>query len=262
MALTDRQKEFAGYLNRGFTGEVNLPGWSLVGACAVAGNATQENLVQPTTAGPKDHGSDGVLQWRLSRLTDMEDWCGKHFGNWQTLQAQAAFTLYETGRDYPALDARLRAGALSIGDLATEFNRQFERSADDAALNAKRIKYAKDTLALMTKAAPPSAKSVTAAAGGVVAAIAAAGSHILTPQEILLGGSLFANGLLAFLIYELGHRMPAAPAAPAPKPTDVLTLAIAEQREAQAKLDAAKQGIAAMVAELQKQITEAEGLIK
>jgi hypothetical protein len=61
-------------------------------AAAIGGNATQENLCQPVTLGAKDHGSDGVLQWRAERLDGLDGlkaWCGAQGLAWDTLRAQA-----------------------------------------------------------------------------------------------------------------------------------------------------------------------------
>jgi hypothetical protein len=66
MTLLERQREYNSWLEKGFP-DLDLPGLSLIGACAITGNASQENLVKPVTTGPKDHGSDGVLQWRRAR---------------------------------------------------------------------------------------------------------------------------------------------------------------------------------------------------
>jgi hypothetical protein len=82
----------------------------------VGGNATVENNANAVTRGAKDHGSDGILQWRLGRLTDLQRWATQNFGRWDTLEAQAAFTLYETARDYPQLDIELRKDLKGVPD--------------------------------------------------------------------------------------------------------------------------------------------------
>lgn len=43
-----------------------------ISAAAVCGNGGVENRMKPVTLGQKDHGSDGLLQWRLSRLTELK----------------------------------------------------------------------------------------------------------------------------------------------------------------------------------------------
>lgn len=146
--LQDRQRRFATYLWKGFP-DKKLPGWSMAGAAAVTGNATMENQCLPITMGTKDHGSDGILQWRLARLRNMKSWCIKEFGIWSNLEAQAAFTLYETAKDLPGLDHDLRAGKLGVRALAEEFCRQFERPNMLLAHVAQRQDAAEATLALL-----------------------------------------------------------------------------------------------------------------
>ena len=229
--LIDRQTQFCGYLRSGFTGNLNLPGWSLKGACAVTGNATQENLVRPITTGVKDHGSDGVLQWRLERLTDLQTWATQNFGTWRTLQAQAAFTLYETARDYADLDAQLRSpGALTISYLATKFNRTFERSADNEAINAKRGEYATGLYNLLTNAPVPAAPSrapavVQSGALGVViiAAVTGVWSNFvggnLGPDAlILIVGMIITAGAVYIFSKLPGRAAPQPSALPVPIP--------------------------------------------
>lgn len=139
MAIIDRAKELAGYLMAGFP-ELNLLGYPLTSACAVVGNAWRENLIKPVTEGVKDHGSDGLFQWRLERLTGnpelpgqsnvkwgMQPWCIKHFGDWKTIKAQSAFFLYEVARDYKVLDAELKAGTKSIETMTANICDVFER---------------------------------------------------------------------------------------------------------------------------------------
>lgn len=131
MSLLDRQKELVGYLLKGFP-DLQLPGLPLKSACAEAGNATQENRCLPTTEGVKDHGSDGLMQWRLERLSDMTSWCTTHFGDWKTVKAQAAFILYETKRDYAILWNELLAGDKPLETLTANISAVFERPAKSA----------------------------------------------------------------------------------------------------------------------------------
>ena len=65
--LSERQQEFTAYLVAGFP-RLGLVGISPKGAAAFAGNGSVENNMNPVTHGPKDHGSDGSMQWRLDRL--------------------------------------------------------------------------------------------------------------------------------------------------------------------------------------------------
>ena len=88
MTLLDRQKEFTRALVAGAP-VLGLAGLPLKSACAVTGNATQENLVKPVTEGPKDHGSDGTLQWRLDRLDGphgLKGWSEAQGLDWEDAQ--------------------------------------------------------------------------------------------------------------------------------------------------------------------------------
>lgn len=128
-SLLDRQREFAGYLVVGFP-ELSLPSIPLKSACAVAGNATQENNVEPVTKGPLDHGSNGAMQWRLTRLdgpTGLRGWAAQHNLPWDTLRTQAAFFLWECEQYYPALLKDLRDGAKTIETLTANISRFYER---------------------------------------------------------------------------------------------------------------------------------------
>lgn len=285
-ALQDRQREYCGYLRSGFSGQINLPGWSLKGSAAVTGNATQENMVKPVTVGAKDHGSDGILQWRLERLTDMESWCTKNFGTWQTIQAQAAYTLHETARDYKELDAELRDGAKSIATMATNFNRVFERSADNAAINDKRIKYANDVMLLMGASPAPKPPPVVPAGvggAGLGAVLVATLSYLgnLNAATIGIGIAIgIAGTLLAEWAYHQYQPAPAEPdipepeevpppALPAPAPVTPIDPMISElQRRAKLVADAKsayeeeRQIITKAVSDLQKSIETLQAAAK
>jgi hypothetical protein len=146
MTLADRQKEFAGYFVEA--------GYPVKSAAAIGGNGTRENLCLPTTQGAKDHGSDGALQWRLGRLTELQA-----MPAWDTLKTQAAFTIRELQRDYKALEADLRAGVKSIATLTMNFCDAFERPSPDGRVPDARIKAANDCFALF----PPDAASLIGA---------------------------------------------------------------------------------------------------
>ena len=154
MTLADRQKEFAGYFV--------AMGYPPISAAAIAGgNGTQENSCLPTTAGAKDHGSDGSLQWRGTRLTELQA-----MPAWDTLKTQAAFTIRELQRDYKSLEADLRAGVKSgateeevkhrLASLTLNFCDVFERPSADGRMPERRISFAEQTLALISPASAPS----------------------------------------------------------------------------------------------------------
>ncbi len=266
MTLLDRQVEFTDYLVAGFP-ELGLRGFVLAGACAVTGSATQENLCEPVTLGRKDHGSDGVLQWRdlsprARRLTGnpelnpgikwgMQPWCMKHFGDWKTLKAQAAFTLYETARDYPALDAELRAGLEGVkpGDVrkvldykTKRFQDDFERPNKAFAGLANRQKHAASVYMVMSggklpivppkPTAPPvvtggvGAGAGTAAVGG---AVIAANNGAMDMTSIVLFGLAMALAVVVMFLMRPKKVASVPPALVNQSPLDRLTAAL-EQR--------------------------------
>lgn len=212
MGIRERQIEWATWLSTGFP-DLGLRGWSLLGACAVTGNCTQENECLPVTKGTKDHGSDGGLQWRLGRLTDMRSWCDTHFGAgaWKTIKAQCAFTLHETARDYKALDAGLRAGSKSLETLTVDFCHVFERPnmalANLGFVPGKgsgrkgRINFAYDTMAAMRSAPRPGPVIVPAAGVGAAGGAAAAWRLI---EGYPLDASIFLNVILGLVAVVLG----------------------------------------------------------
>ena len=156
--LLARQKEFTGYLVVGFP-EFGLRGLPLKSACAVTGNATQENLVRPVTEGPLDHGSNGTMQWRLDRLAGpagLRGWAKAHGLPWDTLRTQAAFFLYELQRDYPPLSLDLYNGTKPLETLTANISRFYERPAKRYEALDNRIKAAQDVYAAMaTEPAAP-----------------------------------------------------------------------------------------------------------
>jgi hypothetical protein len=169
MSVADRQKEFVSYLCAG-NPKLGIPGLPLVSACAVTGNATAENQVLPTTMGPKDHGSDASMQWRLNRLDNsanfgregykpgLKDWAAAKGLLWDTLQTQAWFLVYETERDFKELYADLAAGAKSLPTLTANFEKYFEMPATLSDLDT-RIKYAQDTWKLTHYMFPQAAEA-------------------------------------------------------------------------------------------------------
>lgn len=159
MALADRQKELFGYLVAGAP-QLNLVGWPRRSAFAVVGNATQESRVAPVTVGRKDHGSDGMFQWRLDRLDGprgLKAWAQGHGLAWDTIKAQAWFFMWEMQVDYAALYAELLEGKKSLATMTANICRVYERPAAaeyTERVNGKtrlewRIQYAEDMQTLM-----------------------------------------------------------------------------------------------------------------
>lgn len=132
--LIDRQGQWvASFVKRGSP---------FISACAATGNATQENLAKPVTTGAKDHGSDGGFQWRLDRLDGpqgLKGYCATKGLDWQTIDAQAEFFLFELKRDYVALYAEFMAAAKPLATLTANICAVYERPAADSAALDNRI---------------------------------------------------------------------------------------------------------------------------
>jgi hypothetical protein len=150
-SLDERMLYFARLLMDGVP-RLGLKGLSQIGAAAVTGNAVAESGVRPLTIGPKDHGSDGILQWRLDRLDRLKSWAGENgFKSWASFEAQAAFTLYELNADYPELAAALREGSKPLSSLTLDFADIFERPSISGRVPEKRVKAANEAMSLIEK---------------------------------------------------------------------------------------------------------------
>src|ERR1700748_1673700 len=113
-------------------------GYSPEGSAAWVGNASQEsgnNLPTAFRTGALDHGSQGLMQWRLDRLTAYENFVkAKHPGIsaqelWQwygRLDYQVEFAALECRTSYPTLDKQLRSGG-SIATLTAAICWTYER---------------------------------------------------------------------------------------------------------------------------------------
>jgi hypothetical protein len=170
-AHADRQKEFCSYF---------MPAYPMRSAAAIGGNATQENLCQPVTTGAKDHGSDGVLQWRLDRLAGrdgLQPWCAAQGIPWDTLKSQALFTMHELDQpQHAVLKADLKAGAKSLETLTINFCDAFERPSAAGREPDKRIGYARDCLSILMRDAP------------VIVAAAQSVRHMTRDEQRAYGG--------------------------------------------------------------------------
>lgn len=151
MSLTDRQMALGKYLMTHGTP------WPAVSAAASVGNATQENMCNPITTGPKDHGSDGLYQWRAERLTGsqgLQPWCVSRGYDWRLMESQAEFHKWEMQTQYPGLWQDMIEGKKPIATLTANIMDQYERPAAEFAALDARIKYAKDTFSLLVGSAP------------------------------------------------------------------------------------------------------------
>jgi hypothetical protein len=133
-------------------------GYPMKSAAAIVGNGTQENLCQPVTTGPKDHGSDGIFQWREKRLTNLQTLSG-----WDTLPVQAHFVMLELqaspgsqfyDENYSVLEAELRAGIKPLATLTLNFTDAYERPSELGRVPDKRIGYAEQAFAILERAVP------------------------------------------------------------------------------------------------------------
>ena len=208
--MLDRQKTFTRLLVRGFPA-LGLKGISFVGACAITGNASVENQVKAVTTGPKDNGSDGTLQWRLDRLDGpfgLKAWTRQNGLRWDTLEGQAAFTLYELENGERPGDTRywgllrdLRSGTKSIETLVANFCWIYERPNRQLAHLDLRIRHARSVFMLMQEemqGAPKPAPGAQAGAGAVVASgvtIAASLGEFMQSAAVLLF-SVFVAGVI------------------------------------------------------------------
>jgi hypothetical protein len=265
--LQIRQKQFATYLVAGFP-QMNLLGLSVKGAAAVTGNATQESLVTPVTVGKKDHGSDGILQWRLDRLTNLQQFGTEHFGDWKSLEAQAAFTLHELTNDYKVLYQELRAGVKSVTTMTFNFNNVFERSADTEELKNKRAKYAEDVLALLGDR-PSLAPATTIGGTSLVAAAALVGNHVVSPMEAILYLSMLINLCLYWGVLTLRAHSPTITVEHQEIPLDPIAAILKDQEarlmklaEAKTEASAGTTQIVNLISTLQEQVEKAQGQIK
>lgn len=200
-SLLARQREFTRHLVNGFPA-LGLAGMPLKSACAITGNASVENHVKPVTLGRKDHGSDGSLQWRLDRLDGprgLKQWSARNGLKWDTLRAQAAFTIWEMENGESQGDTRyrgllrdLREGRKSIETLTANFCKIYERPNMRVAHLDLRIRHARSVFMIMSRETPKPDNSTDIITGGaVVAGTAGAAANNAT-------GGTDLNSLLIF----------------------------------------------------------------
>jgi hypothetical protein len=225
--LLGRQELLAGYLLAGFPA-LGLPGIPAISCAAVVGNATQENNCKSVTAGALDHGSNGLMQWRLTRLTAMEAFAVKNFGSWEFIEPQAAFFLQECKTGYPATWAALAAGTKSLATLTADICDFYEIPAAASANLDGRIAYATTFMAAW-KPSTPSAPVLTPVPTSVptpapVIVPAPIGATPLNPFILALFDA-FANSLVKAVLAQTGISLPVtatvvtSPAAVAVAPT-------------------------------------------
>lgn len=131
----------------------SAPPWPAISAAAATGNAGQEDLFKPVTTGPKDHGSDGLWQWREGRLdgpNGLKQWCADKGFDWTLMESQVVFMKWEMEKFYPALCTQmLNPGTRTLENLTANFMNEYERPNPALAALDTRIKYAQETYAML-----------------------------------------------------------------------------------------------------------------
>jgi hypothetical protein len=211
-ALAERQAEFCSYF---------IPGFPMRSAAAIGGNATQESLVTPVTIGAKDHGSDGVLQWRLERLDALKAYCAAQGLGWDTLKGQAMFTWHELNNPaYAGLYGDLTAGTKSLETLTLNFCDAFERPSEAGREADKRIRYAHDCLAILMRDVPAPVPPIVVAPLPTTPVTLQQVESLQMPIEIILqlvaplAESLISGLLKGVLTHVQANGVPISPANP------------------------------------------------
>lgn len=231
-AATSRQLTGVALLMKG--------GLSSSGAIALIANFSWEggspNLPSAFRTGRLDHGSQGLPQWRLDRLTAYEKFvAGKHPELDQTdfsstgdlwpyfgrFDYQIEYVIVELQRDYPVLYRKLATGG-DVAALTADVCWQYERPNKALAHLADRVAYAKViSAAMVTKTALATDVSThlsaeahaqdqqTAAAGGVVAAPVLGMAALAATQAphlpwwmwvlIVIAAIVFVSGIAALI---------------------------------------------------------------
>lgn len=110
-------------------------GYSVAGACGIMGNiAVESPEFDPTVLGPNDIPY-GLFQWTDvgDRKQNLRNWCSKHHLEYDTIEGQLAFAIYElSGGDSIAvrLDEYLRTSD-DAAKACAEFAAGFERCISD-----------------------------------------------------------------------------------------------------------------------------------
>ncbi len=225
--VTTRQLQASGILIRN--------GLSSSGAAGLIGNFSWEcgspQLPTAFRVAHLDHGSQGLPQWRLSRLTNyMEFVAQKHsdlnqadysptsqlwpyFGR---LDYQLLFVVHELRGDYPKLYEKLCQGG-DVASLTADVCWQYERPNKAMAHLAERVAYAKAISAALVKSSLPtdlpthlasmthqSEQQTKAAAGVVMLPVLATGGGVLAVAHRHLdlpwyGWLFFATCLVALV---------------------------------------------------------------
>jgi len=259
--MTPRQKELMQlFVSKG------LHVW---GAAAIVGNCSQEvgiNLPSNFTV-VTDHGSQGIAQWRLVRLTGpegLEAFANDHKLSVVDLSTQGLFLLEELAKKYPALDAMMRdPGTRTLANLTANFMTVFERPSFNPAINKLDFRIAQAQICVRDFVPPVPVKHDLAVGGtGLVGATAIAGSAYSSGAgTALLVTALVAVALVAVLWYT--HRAQSRSAASvAPANAIPITDSTQELRAALDELKLAYDKVAAAKAVLLTNRQQGDELLK
>jgi hypothetical protein len=105
-------------------------GWTDNQIAAGLGNLYQESTFNPLALNASE-GAFGIAQWRLDRLTNLQNYAASNGLNYQDVSTQAAFVNYEmrVSGETSAGAAFFGATDQSPGNLARIFDARYERSA-------------------------------------------------------------------------------------------------------------------------------------
>jgi len=241
-------------------------GLHILGGAAIVGNCSQEvgiNLPTKFTL-VTDHGSQGIAQWRLARLTALEKFADDHKLPVTDLTTQGLFLLEELAQDYPALDTMLRApGTRTLANLTANFMTIFERPSYNPAINKLNFRIAQAQICARDFVPPVPINHDAAVAGTGVTGAVAIGA---TAWNSGTGAAFIVTGIVTVIIFgvvmytEYLRRRSASPAAPAN--TVLATDSVQELKIALEELRLAYDNVAAAKAVLFANRQEGDALIE
>ena len=164
--VTERQK-------LAFTEIEKASGWAHNGVAGVVGNLVGESGTDLNSTVHRlhaDHGSGGIAEWRLDRLTKMIAFVKGLGLDENDLGGQCRFLVHEVQTEYPQLDAMLKDASRTVANQAANFCWIFERPNKKLANVDGRIRAADAIAAEMAKAQPVSHVGPSVATAVVIAA--------------------------------------------------------------------------------------------
>jgi hypothetical protein len=221
-------------------------GYSSNGSAAIVGNLTQEsgvNLDSTIYRAHPDHGSGGIAEWRLDRLTNLIHFGGDKVGD---LDVQCSFLIHEltTEPQYAALNIELHDPHRSVQNLTENFCWVFERPNARLANISRRIAVAKS----LVNTTPPIAPHVAVVAGAAAAS-----------QIVLHGPEWFAVIVISlsgfFYLLHLGFQAYKGRPPKPPSSHEALRAAIEAHKHTADLLVAAKEVVLS-------EVTEAKSLLE